>query len=417
MKYIAHSQRVKAGDTSYQAALETDKKEIGRSMRTLAITGVMLGLITQAFKYLFAKEEEKPEDKVKDFAIDIASSTLNILPIVSDMVDKFVFNYDMSMNVLDVLNDSIESLSKGFKTMGKQMSGEYVSTGEAVGVAVDVIKSGASMIGFPIAPAGRTITGLMRRFVPSAIYGYDAMFSNPSYTADLKDAVENGDEALAEHILSQLYKNEVNGTYTSAELEEVARLYKAGNTSVIPQKIGAEINGVKLTAAQRKQFTKIYSKASGEVNKLISGSYYSSLNDEQRAKAIKNIYAMFYNRAADEITGKEMTTATAYSYLTSNYAALFASQAYKSGLDEQKDASGNKITVKDQFVDYAANLGLSAEDLLVISYANGVRDKATRAAFLQYLNSLSLTAEIKTQIAERLGFELKDGVIVEKTEQ
>jgi hypothetical protein len=229
--------------------------------------------------------------------------------------------------------------------------------------------------------------------------------------------VENGDEALAEHVLSQLYKNEVNGTYTSAELEEVARLYKAGNTSVIPQKIGTEINGVKLTAAQRKQFTKIYSKASGEVNKLISGSYYSSLNDEQRAKAIKNIYAMFYNRAANEITGKEMTTATAYSYLTSNYAALFASQAYKSGLDEQKDASGNKITVKDQFVDYAANLGLSAEDLLVISYANGVRDKATRAAFLQYLNSLSLTTEIKTQIAERLGFELKDGVIVEKTEQ
>lgn len=417
MKYIAHSQRVKAGDTSYQAALETDKKEIGRSMRTLAITGVMLGLITQAFKYLFAKEEEEPEDKAWDFAIDIASSTLNILPIVSDMVDKFVFNYDMSMNVLDVLNDSIESLSKGFKTMGKQMSGEYVSTGEAVGVAVDVIKSGASMIGFPIAPAERTITGLMRRFVPSAIYGYDAMFSNPSYTADLKDAVENGDEALAEHVLSQLYKNEVNGTYTSDELEEVARLYKAGNTSVIPQKIGAEINGVKLTSAQRKQFTKIYSKASGEVNKLISGSYYSSLNDEQRAKAIKNIYAMFYNRAANEITGKEMTTATAYSYLTSNYSALFASQAYKSGIDEQKDASGNKITVKDQFVDYAANLGLSAEDLLVISYANGVRDKATRAAFLQYLNSLSLTAEIKTQIAERLGFELKDGVIVEKTEQ
>ena len=416
MKYVAHSQRVKAGDTSYQTALETDKKEIKRSMRTLAITGIMLGLITQLFKYLYAKEEEEPEDKVKDFAIDVASSTLNILPIASDFIDKFVFNYDISMNVLDVLNDSIESLSKGFKTMGKQMSGEYVSTSEAVSVTYDVIKSAAEMVGIPVSPVERTITGLMRRFTPSAIYGWDAAFSNPSYTADLKDAVENGDEALAEHILSQLYKSEVNGTYTSAELEEVARLFKAGNENVIPQKIGKEINGVTLNAAQRKQFTKTYSQASGEVNKLISSSYYSTLTDEQRAKAIKNVYAMYYGRAANEIVGKEMTTAVAYSYLTDNYAALFASQAYKSGLEEQVDLYGKKTTVKEQFVDYAANLGLSDNDLLVISYANGVRDKETKAAFLQYLNAMQLSADVKKQIAERLGFEYRDGAVMEKTE-
>lgn len=416
MKYAAHSQRVKAGDASYKAALETDKKEIKRSMRTLATTGIMLGLITQGFKYLFAKEEEEPEDKVKDFAIDVASSTLNILPIASDIIDKFVFNYDISMNVLDVMNDSIETVAKGFKTAGKSMSGEYVSTSEAVSVTYDVIKSAAEMFGIPVSPVERTITGLMRRFTPSAIYGWDAMFSNPSYTADLRDAVENGDEALAEHILSQLYKSEVNGTYTSTELEEVARLYKAGIENVIPQKIGKEINGVTLNAAQRKQFTKTYSQASGEVNKLISSSYYSTLDDEQRAKAIKNVYAMYYGRAANEIVGKEMTTAVAYSYLTDNYAALFASQAYKSGLEEQVDLYGKKKTVKEQFVDYAANLGLSDGDLLVISYANGVRDKETKAAFLQYLNAMQLSEDVKRQIAERLGFEVKDGAVVEKSE-
>ncbi len=421
MKYIAHSQRVKAGETSYEAALETDKKELMRSVRTLAITGVMLGLITQAFKYLYAKEEEEPEDKAKDLTIDVVSSTLNILPIVSDIVDKLVFNYDMSMNVLDVANDTIETLAKGFKTAGKAMSGEYVSTQDAAGVTIDIIKSGASFVGIPVAPVERTITGLLRRVAPSAIYGWDSMFSNPSYTADLKKAVESGDDALAEHILSTLYKNELGGAYTSDELEEIVRLYsltdeEGKHYNVIPQKIGTEINGVKLTAAQRKKFNSIYSQASGKVNEFIDSAYYGTLCDEQKAKGIKNLYALYYDRAAAEVVGKEWSNAVAYSYLTENYSALFAVQAYKSGLSEQVDARGKKITVRSQMLAYMESLKLSESDYLVVAYANGVKDKETKAAFLQYLNALALSEEIKKQIAERLGFEVKDGRVVEKEE-
>ncbi len=421
MKYQAHKARADAGDAKYQEMLQQDKTELGRSVRTLAITGIMLGLITQAFKYLYAKEEEEPEDKAKDFAIDIVSSTLNIFPIVSDIVDKLFFDYDISMNVLDVANDTIETVGKGGKLAGKAMAGEYVSTNDVAGATLDIVMSGAQLFGIPVKPVERTITGLMRRFVPSAIYGYDSMFSNPSYTADLKAAVESGDDALAEHILNQLYKSEVNGTYTSAELEEVARLYSLTNEegkhyNVLPQKIGTEVNGVKLSSAQRKKFMSIYSGASAEVNKLIGSSYYTVLTDEQRAKAIKNIYSMYYDRAAAEVVGKEWSNAVAYSYLTSNYTALFAAQAYKSGLAEQKDASGKKITVSEQFVEYAKNLGLPESDYVVITYANGVRNKTNRAAFIAYINSLSLSPEIKAQIAERLGFEIKDGVVREKEE-
>ena len=421
MKYQAHKARADAGDAKYQAMLKQDAADLGRSVRSLAITGIMMGLITQAFKYLYAKEEEEPEDKVKDFFIDIASSTLNVFPIVSDIVDKVFFDYDISMNVLDVANDTLESVGNGFDLIGKGMSGEYVSTQKAAGTTIDVIMSGAQLFGIPVKPVERTITGLMRRFVPSMVYGYDSMFTNPSYTADLKKAVENGDDNLAEYVLDQLYKNEVNGTYTSAELEEVARLYELTDEegkhyNVLPQKIGTEINGVKLNAAQRKKFMSIYSGASNEVTKLIGSAYYSSLTDEQRAKAIKNIYSMYYDRAAAEVVGKEWSNAVAYSYLTDNYTALFAAQAYKSGLAEQKDASGKKITVGEQFVEYAKNMGLSESDYVVITYANGVRGKSNRADILTYINSLSLAPEIKAQIAKRLGFEFKDGVVREKEE-
>lgn len=421
MKYKLHKARADAGDATYSDMLKQDKAELMRSARTLAITGIMLGLIAQAFKYLYAKEEEEPEDKAKDFAIDIVSSTLNIFPIVSDIVDKVFLDYDISMNVLDVANDTLESVGDGFDTAGKAISGEYVSTSKAAGVAVNIAKSGLSLFGIPISPVERTITGLMRRFAPSAIYGYDAMFSNPSYTADLKKAVESGDEALAEYVLDQLYKNEVSGIYTSDELEEVVRLYgltdeDGKHYNVLPQKVGAEINGVKLKSAQRRRFMSIYSGASGEVTKLIDSPYYSALTDEQRAKAIKNIYSMYYDRAAAEVAGKEWSNAVAYSYLTDNYTALFAAQAYKSGLSEQKDASGKKITVGEQFVEYAKKMGLSESDYVVVTYANGIKNKTNKAAIIAYINSLSLSAEAKAQIAERLGFEIKDGVVVEKEE-
>ena len=421
MKFIAHSERVKAGDASYEALLENDKKEILRSARTIAITGIMLGVITQAFKYLYAKEEEEPEDKLKDFGLDIVSSTLNILPGVSDVIDKFVFNYDMSVNVLDVANDTIETFGKGAKLAGKSMNGEFVSTQDVASVMIDIIKSTLSFGGIPISPVERTVTGLLRRFAPSAIYGYDAMFYNPSYTSDLKAAVESGDDALAEHVLSTLYKNEVTGVYTSDELGEVVRLYgltdeEGKHYNVLPQKIGTEINGVKLTSAQRKRFTSIYSGASGKVNEFIDSSYYQTLTDEQRAKAIKNIYALYYNRAAAEVAGETWTNAQAYSQLTSNYSALFAAQAYKSGLKAYKDDAGREVTVKEQLEAYMQNLGLSDSDYLVIAYALGYKSKDNKAAILAYINSLSLTPEAKAQIAERLGFEIKDGVVVEKEE-
>ena len=421
MKYQAHKARADAGDAKYKEMLKQDKAELGRSVRTLAITGVMLGLITQVFKYLYAKEEEEPEDKAWDLVMDVTSSTLNILPIFSDFIDKIAFDYDISVNVLDVVNDTLETVGKGGKLAGKAMSGEYVSTSEAIETPVNIVSSLLQLLGIPVKPAERTITGLMRRFTPSAIYGYDAMFSNPSYTADLKKAVESGDDALAEHVLEQLYKSEVNGTYTSAEIEEVVRLYSLTDEdgehyNVLPQKIGKEINGVTLNAAQRKQFKKEYSQASGEVNKLISSSYYTALTDEQRAKAIKKIYSMYYDRAAAEVAGKEWSNAVAYSYLTDNYAALFAAQAYKGGLSEQKDASGKKITVGEQFVAYAKNLGLSESDYVVITYANGVRNKTNKAALIQYLNAMQLSADVKKQIAERLGFEYRDGAVVEKEE-
>ena len=415
MQFVAHKQRAKS-DTAYEAELKKDAKMIGRSAATVLTTGIMLGLITQAFKYLYAQEEEEPEEKVKDFALDMVSSTLNIMPIVSDIADKFVFGYDLSLNVFDIVNNTIEDTSALFKMTGKAMGGQYVSSAEVGKNLINAAKTYTTLFGVPLAPVERTVTGLMRRFTPSAVYGYDAMFKNPSYTADLQRAVEKGNEQLAEHILGQLYRNEVTGVYTSEELEIVADLYSKGYTSVIPQRVGETINDVKLDRKQRQQFNKIYAQASSKVMEMIATAEFKALSEEQQAKAIKNLYSLYYNRAASTVAGKEVSNAQMYSWLTDNYSALFTSQAYKGGLDVIKDSKGKEVSVRDQFVEYAQNLGLSESDLLVVEFANGVRDKKTKAALIEHINTLTLSDEQKAVIAEKLSLEVKDGKLVEKKE-
>jgi hypothetical protein len=419
MRYIAHSQRAKT-DTAYKQGLGKDARKIGRSAATMAMTGVMLGLITQAFKYLYAKEEEEPEDKVEDFATDIVSSTLNVFPIFSDIADKFIFGYDMSLNVFDIANDTIEDTKAIFDMTGKAMSGRFVSDDEIGKTVINAVKTYGALLGAPLAPVERTVTGLLRRFAPQTVYDYDAMFKNTSYTKDLKKAVESGDEELAEHILTSLYKNEATGVYASEELEEIVRLYglvdeEGKHPDVLPQRIGTEIDGVTLSAAQRRQFEAIYGDASDAVVSLIGSDIYQDMTDEERIKAIKNTYKLYYNRAKSATLGTQIGKVEVYSSLLGDKSELYVlAQAKRVYMKEYKNRRGKKVTIKDQVEDMLDDMKLSKSERLIISYALGYTSQENTAALLKLLNSLRLADDEKLKLASSLGFAVEKGKFVEK---
>ena len=417
-RLIAHHRRVQNGDTSYEGDIKADKKALRRALAVSLSTTAMLTAIAQLFKLLYHQEEEELEDQAVDVLKDFTSNALGILPLASEIYDKIFNDYDVSIMVLDMFNTVVDDGSTLVQNVFKTASGEYISTNQIVKPMYNIAKNVSTMMGIPLAPAMRTVTGLVRRISPGTAYeAHDSFLYNMSYTSDLKKAVENGDTTLAAHILETLYKNEINAMVTSTELEEVARLYKLGNTGVIPQKIGATVNDVTLDRNQRAKFESIYSQASAKVDELIRSEYYADLNDEQRAKAIKNLYSLYYNRAAAEVAGVEWSNAQAYSHLTTNYAALFAAQAYKSGLSPYKTLRGKEVSVKEQFVDYVENLRLSDADKLVVLYANGYRDAATKKKMLAYINALSISEDEKAKIAERLGFAVENGKVVEKKEE
>ncbi len=414
---------MKNGEAGYDAQLKKDGKAIRRSMRTMAITGVMIGLISQGFKYLYAKEEEEPEEKQKDFVIDIVSSTLNVFPIVSEVVDKLFLDYDMSINVLDVANDTIDAIGDGFEVMGGLLSGEYVSDQKIAKTSANVGGSLLSLFGVPVDPFVRTVTGLLRRFVPSAVYWYDSTMYSTSYTADLKKAVESGDEELAEHILTSLYKNEATGVYASEELEEIVRLYglvdeDGKHPDVLPQRIGTNIDGVTLSAAQRRQFEAVYGGASNAVVRLISSDIYRDMTDEERIKAIKNTYKLYYNRAKSATLGTQISKVEVYSSLLGDKSELYVlAQAKRVYMQEYKNRRGKKVTIKEQVGDMLDDMKLSKSERLIMLYALGYTGKENTEALIKLINSLKLHDEELAQIAAALGFAVEKGKVVLKEDE
>lgn len=369
MRYLNHKKRAET-DSSYASLLSEDRRAVGRSAVTVLATGVSLALITQLFKYLYAKEEDEPEEKVRDAASDLLFSTFGIFPIVSDIAEKWADGYDISLSFFDWLNGTVESFSRLFENAYRAASGERLSSKDIYAPVRDVILDVSVAFGIPAAPIERTVTGLLRRFAPGTLYEYyDGLFYSQSYKSDLAAALKSGDERLASHILSSLYKHGATGSYGLAELSEVSRLYSLG-FDALPRE--ARSDGLDAKAAAR--FEDIYSSASDAVGSLISSKAYGMLDDRARAYAIKSVYSVYYSRALAQATGKELTGFALYSCSVSDASSFFAARAYKKYAAAYTDRFGRRITVREQLLSFLKLLGLSERDRRMIMRANGFKD-------------------------------------------
>ena len=86
---------------------------------------------------------------------------------------------------------------------------------------------------------------------------------------------------------------------------EIARLYSLGYTQVIPSTsidtFTVDGQTYSITGSTLKKFAKTYNEATLEVEDLISSKGYSKLSDEQKSKAIKRLYNLYYGVAKSEV--------------------------------------------------------------------------------------------------------------------
>ena len=200
---------------------------------------------------------------------------------------------------------------------------------------------------------------------------------NNSYKSDLKDAVENGDTKSAEDIISLAVRENLGVDISKEAVKEIARLAATGK-NVLPSVIedSVKIGGKEreLTAAEYKAAMKKYSVAAAEVDKLIKSDIYKSLNDDQKASALKSVFDMFKNIAYDTTLGTDKDKkAVVLSKVVDTSTLVIWDVA--GAIDSDRDENGYTIdgSRKENVINAIWGEKLSYEEKLLLIGANGYK--------------------------------------------
>lgn len=437
-EYNALRSLIKSGDSdpTLSKRYKLAKKKIRRTLAAVTIANLMYVLVGQFFKFLYnnmAEDDEEGKVTAKSFFLDMlkdfGSTTIGMLPVVRDIYGYFVNGYEIESFTGDMLNSIISSAKSLFELATKAASGEEIKTQEYMSIFRNSLYSIGQVTGIPVRNINNTITGLVRRFSPSAAYAYTSLFYNPKYSSDIRAALKKGDYELAEMIMGMLLKDDRTGSLSSKATQKLIELYDAGYT-VLPKSIGNTLtyNGeeIRLTAAQQSSFRKIYSQANAEIEAMVNSAEFASLPAEKQARAIKLLYDAYYSKAQASVL--KLASDNKIIMLSSAIppSALAPHLSAISAIESDTDKKGNVISgsKKAKVIKYvlAQKLSTPQKLLLILSLGYTIKDgdirgvtalKAKRVV-ARYITNLKLSREEKTALAEKCGLTVKNGRIYAK---
>lgn len=400
----------KAGIDVSDDAIRNAKKELARTGAGWALQAAIGVAITSLFHWLYDKDDEI---KTKDVAIDFASEMLSVVPILGDVVGYFASGYDMSLWAFDIMNDGMQSLSGTAKLIGRSINGDNISRQDINKQIYTDAQALGEITGIPVRNVKNALFGLTKRassLLGSSIgYELDATMYKKSYQADLQKAIESGNDALAEKIVELLYADKKTTTEASeAAVSEVVRLYGEGFTDALPPTLSDTItvDGVEYTvnAKDQKRIRSIANEADPAVVSMIGSKIYQGLEDSEKAKAIKDLYRLYYDRALADVYGKEMTKNDALTKLT-DPETLLAASAHIAGISADKNAEGKSISGsrKAKVLEYLNSLDIDDETAYLILYAAGYSSQDLQKEVSNIAATAPLDTDTYTEVFAALG--------------
>lgn len=433
-EFNALRQMVKSGnaDADIQSRYKAVKTKLRRTLASITVANLMYVMVGQMFKWLYNKDRKDKDGNeisfVQDFFTDFASTTIGMFPVVKDIYNYFANDYEFNNFAYETVNSLLSASKELFELATKAGSGEPMETSDYMKPLRDSIYAVGQITGLPFRNINNTITGLVKRFSPSAAYKYNSMFYNGQYSKDIKAALEKGDTELADTIMGLLLDEDKAGNLNDAARKKLIELYEKEYT-VLPRSVGDSVtyNGetIKLTAKQRDQFKTIYNQANKYIEKMIASGAFMRLSEEKQAKAIKQLYDAYYDKALAATLGvvedNKMLSMTKFVQPDTLSAVL----AGMSDFTSDKDTSGKTVqnSKKKKVLQYLMKLNLSdGQRLLLLYYAGySIKDgeyrgwtaERARTVLLRYiLNTHGATTKEKAAVAEMCDFQVKNGKIV-----
>jgi hypothetical protein len=350
------------------------KKVLGKVGGAVLMVALFEALVNIGWGKLGGDDEED-EKFVQTLATEVVSNAVGIIPLAGGFAESLISGYDVSNLYLDVYNDGIASIRNLYTMTANLASGEQVSQQTVLKNLRSVAYFSGQVTGIPIRNINNLITRTLGVVSDTAAYEYDALFYEPSYSADLKKAMEKGDEKLVGSIVG-LTLRERTGAASSFASDEIVRLTLAGHNAMpraIPTTVNVDGEDRNVTRRERAAFEKIYSDADSMVIALMATEQYTELSDELRAKAVKVTYDIYHSRAKSEVFGAELSTMAALSYFDEyiDVPTLVAESAYIYGIKGTAEAKRSEI-VKSYISGY------STEAQAILLYAAGYRSEAVK---------------------------------------
>lgn len=406
--------------------LKTANRKLRKSVGSLVASSVFMALVAQGFRWLYRRDDE--DDNIPlNMTVDAVGNLMGGLPLVKDVYSFFADGYDISAPTYDMINSLLTSSKSVVTVCGNVVSGNGDAK-ETASAVKNLIFSASQFLGLPTRNAYKFVYGITNRISPETAYKIDDLFYDKNYRSDLAKAVENDDDRMTDTLLS-LLGGETVGAFKSTETRDtIKRLLKSGYT-VLPKSIGDSITfgGEKfeLDAAGKATFRQVYGEASPVVEEMVASSMFRALGEQEQAKAIKQVYDAYYEKAAHAALGVRTDNKTIILGKYMDIGKLAMSNAAISSLESDKDKSGKTVqgSKKKKVMRYLMSQQMTDVERLLILYSLGYtlsdgeyRDwsaKNAKKRLLRFILSKgNATAEEKAYLAQICGFTVKNGKIV-----
>lgn len=280
-------------------------KEFAGSTTSMIASAAVVAFITQILRGL--KDDNEEEEVMEGYLKEFTTNMVGVFPIISNLYNSLVNGYDLQLTGFSQITDLLD-LPQYCETL---MSTSATDADKKHAV-IQIAQRLAHAVGIPfrniyndimyIAGAGDTV------FKTNTVMELRNLYYNTNQSTMstlMKTYAKRGDENKLKAMVGARFEKFVAGEISEDASKEIARLYMNGNITKMPSAIGETMSydgkSIVLNKQQREHALAVYSLANDLLVELINSKYYTSLTDEEKAKAIKKLYSTYYELAKKDL--------------------------------------------------------------------------------------------------------------------
>lgn len=277
------------------------KKIVGNMTAGILAQGIFVALINALMKRIKGKKDWDEFDIAEEGMNLALAIGVDWVPLVNT-VSNLIKGYEVTVPAVEIMNQ-VADIFGNWKN------------GDTRGVIRQIVFLVSDLTGLPTQTVYQYIYGSLKTFDPAIAYELNSVLygaSLQSTTNAMKTYAERKNEPKTASMIGLIMSKYKMGNSSDKINKELASLYIDGYNSLptTPLESYTDENGQtsELTQKQIEQFKNYYSQANKDVSALLEIAEYKTATSEEKSKAIKKLYDIYYQYAKVKVIGTATTS-------------------------------------------------------------------------------------------------------------